>query len=257
MIGFEVKRQGLTQKRVAFRGMDKDPDTVISYCAWRVTGLSQAPMKPIQTLDDIARGLEALQALDPRLIAIVEQAGPVPLRLREPSLASLMKIVVSQQLSVQSAAAIWARFESAFDLGDPVTIAEADDHALRAVGLSRPKVKTLKAIAVAARDEGLDCARLVGVPREEVEARLIKIHGVGPWTAEIFTLFCLGNPDVFPVGDIALQQSVMDAFHLAVRPKGDELEAIAAQWSPWRGVAARLFWAYYAALRKSRDALPV
>lgn len=196
-------------------------------------------------------------ALDPRLIPILEIAGPVPLRLRESSLANLMKIVVSQQVSVQSAAAIWSRFELAFDPENPKSIATADDNALRAVGLSRPKVKTLKAIAVAALDQGLDCAALVGQPREEVEARLTAIHGVGPWTAEIFTLFCLGHPDVFPIGDIALQQGVMDAFGLAQRPKGDELMMIAAQWSPWRGVAARLFWAYYAAQRKNCDALPV
>ena len=214
-------------------------------------------MNIIQTLDDIADGLEALQVLDPRLIPVVEIAGSVPLRLREPTLASLMKIVVSQQLSVQSAAAIWSRFEAVFDPQNPNEIASADEDALRAVGLSRPKIKTLRAIAVAARDEGLECAALLGRPRDEVEARLTAIHGVGPWTAEIFTLFCLGHPDVFPVGDIALQQGVMDAFGLDARPKGDELATIAAKWSPWRGVAARLFWAYYGAQRKNQNALPV
>ena len=214
-------------------------------------------MKPIQTLDDIAEGLDALKVLDPRLIPVVESAGPLTLRLREPSVASLMKIVVSQQLSVQSAAAIWVRFEEAFDPSNLVEIVKADEDALRAVGLSRPKVKTLRAIAVAATSEGLDCAAFMGRPREEVATRLTAIHGVGPWTAEIFTLFCLGHPDIFPVGDIALQQGVMDAFDLPARPKGDDLEAIAAQWSPWRGVAARLFWAYYGEQRKKRNALPV
>lgn len=214
-------------------------------------------MKLIRTHDDVKEGLAALQALDPRLVAIVEAAGPVPLRMREASLASLMKIVVSQQLSVQSAAAIWARFEMTFNPNDADAIARADDKALRAVGLSRPKVKTLQAVASAVRDNELDCARLEGRSYDDVAATLTAIHGIGPWTAEIFMLFCLGHPDIFPVGDIALQQGVKDAFDLAERPKGDELKAIAAQWSPWRAVAARLFWAYYAARRADRDALPV
>lgn len=214
-------------------------------------------MKPIRSLDDVAVGLEALRVLDPRLIAVIDTAGPVPLRLRDANLGNLMRIVVSQQVSVQSAAAIWGRFEGAFDPNNPDQIAQATDEAMQAVGLSRPKIKTLRAIAIAARDEGLDCAALVGLPRDIVEARLVEIHGVGPWTAEIFTLFCLGHPDIFPVGDIALQQAVKDAFGLDERPKGDALYDIAAQWSPWRGVAARLFWAYYARSRKNRDVLPV
>lgn len=213
-------------------------------------------MKPIQNLHDIARGLDALKALDPRLIAVIEAAGPVPLRLREPSLASLMKIVVSQQVSVQSAAAIWGRFETTFNPNEAEKILNASDEALQAVGLSRPKIKTLKAIAKEAAHNNLQCHELVGRPLEEVTMRLTAIHGVGPWTAEIFALFCLGHPDIFPVGDIALQQGVCDAFDLPERPKGETLSTIAEQWSPWRGVAARLFWAYYAAC-KNRETLPV
>lgn len=213
-------------------------------------------MKPIQTLDDVARGLSALKVLDPRLIPVIESAGPVPLRLREPSLGSLMKIVVSQQVSVQSAAAIWGRFEGVFDPATPQQIAKASDEELQAVGLSRPKIKTLRAIAIEAIENNLDCPSLMGQPLDAVNDRLTSIHGVGPWTAEVFTLFCLGHPDIFPVGDVALQHGVHQAFELDERPKGDVLTSIAEQWSPWRGVAARLFWAYYATYKK-RDALPV
>ena len=213
-------------------------------------------MKPIQTLDDVARGLSALKVLDPRLIPVIESAGPVPLRLREPSLGSLMKIVVSQQVSVQSAAAIWGRFEGVFDPATPQQIAKASDEELQAVGLSRPKIKTLRAIAIEAIENNLDCPSLMGQPLDAVNDRLTSIHGVGPWTAEVFTLFCLGHPDIFPVGDVALQHGVHQAFKLDERPKGDVLTSIAEQWSPWRGVAARLFWAYYATYKK-RDALPV
>lgn len=214
-------------------------------------------MKTIQTLDDIANGLEALKVLDPRLISVIEVAGPVPLRLRDPSIASLMQIVVSQQLSVQSAAAIWSRFEEKFNPENPHEVLKADEKRLQTVGLSRPKIKTLKAIALAASQNGLDCAELVGGSKEDVAERLTAIHGVGPWTAEIFTLFCLGHADIFPVGDIALQKGVMEAFNLKERPTGECLDKITQKWSPWRGVAARLFWAYYGARRKSQNALPV
>jgi len=213
-------------------------------------------MKPIQSLEDVAEGLEALKTLDPRLVLVMEAAGDVPLRLREPTLASLMKIVVSQQVSVQSAAAIWGRFEDAFDPANPAQIANASSENLQAVGLSRPKIKTLQAIAIEALENSLDCSALIGQPLEAVNERLTSIHGVGPWTAEVFALFCLGNPDIFPVGDIALQEGVRQAFNLEERPKGDALITIAKQWSPWRGVAARLFWAYYATYKR-RDALPV
>lgn len=213
-------------------------------------------MKPIETLNDVAAGLDALKALDPRLVAVIEQAGDVPLRRRAPTLASLMRIVVSQQVSVQSAAAIWDRFEQTFDLECLQTLVAADEDALRAVGLSRPKIKTLRALAMAAVTGSLDCTALVGLPRKEVNQRLTTIHGIGPWTSEIFSLFCLGDPDIFPVGDIALQQAVMDAFSLEERPKGEVLSKITAHWSPWQGVAARLFWAYYAT-NKGRASLPI
>ncbi|MEP3232392.1 MAG: DNA-3-methyladenine glycosylase 2 family protein [Hyphomicrobiales bacterium] len=213
-------------------------------------------MKPIKTLDDVARGLSALKVLDPRLIPVIKSADPVPLRLREPTLGSLMKIVVSQQVSVQSAAAIWGRFEAVFDPASPAQIAKASDEDMQAVGLSRPKIKTLRAIAIEALDNNLDCPSLMGKQLNMVNDRLTSIHGVGPWTAEVFALFCLGHPDIFPVGDVALQHGVQQAFKLDERPKGDVLTSIAEQWSPWRGVAARLFWAYYATYKK-RDALPV
>ena len=211
----------------------------------------------IETLDDVTAGLAALKKLDPRLEQVIIAAGPVPLRRRDPSLENLIRIVVSQQVSVASASAIWERFITTFDLSDPANVTRASDEALQAVGLSRPKIKTIRAVAYEALENDLVCETLVGTATADVHARLIKIHGIGPWTAEIFTLFCLGDPDVFPVGDIALQQAVMDAFHLEERPKGEVLKDIAAQWSPWRGVAARLFWAYYAATRRKTNALPV
>lgn len=214
-------------------------------------------MSSLETPDDIARGLEALVVLDPRLRDVVAAAGPVPLRRRAPTLANLMKIVISQQVSVASASAIWTRFEAAFPDDSVSRVHLAGDDALGAVGLSRPKAKTLRALAAATADGRLDCSALVGLPTSEVRAQLIALHGIGPWTAEIFALFCLGDPDIFPLGDIALQQAIADALSLPARPTGVALEAIIAAWVPFRGVAAHLFWAYYAQTRKNRAVLPV
>ena len=214
-------------------------------------------MKPIETLDDLQRGLAALRLCDPRLEAVIALSGPLPLRRRPATLGSLMQIVVSQQVSVASAAAIWQRFTAAYDPQQPGLIVAARPDELCATGLSRPKVRTLQALALAAFEGRLDFAALCERSGTDVEASLVALHGIGPWTADIFRLFCLGDPDVFPAGDIALQQAVGDAFALGGRPDAAALARMAKDWSPWRGVAARLFWAYYAQTRKKRSVLPV
>ncbi|MEM8797133.1 MAG: DNA-3-methyladenine glycosylase 2 family protein [Pseudomonadota bacterium] len=213
-------------------------------------------MNTIETLDDVARGLAALRSLDPGLEAVILAAGDVPLRRREATLKNLVRIVVGQQVSVQSAAAIFGRLEAVIPLNDAGAICQASDEDFRTAGLSRPKVKTVRAIGLAARDGNLDCAALAEKPLDETYGTLIAIHGVGPWTAEIFALFCLGHPDIFPAGDIALQVAVKDAFKLDERPDRSALASFAEKWAPYRGVAARLFWAYYAVQNKRKSALP-
>jgi DNA-3-methyladenine glycosylase II len=116
-------------------------------------------------------------------------------------------------------------------------------------------VRTLRAIAEAAV-EGLDFDHLASLPGEDAHARLTAIKGIGPWTADIYLLFCLGHADVFPAGDLALRVAVAEAFGSDAPMPIRALEVLAVKWSPWRGVAARLFWAYYRATRK-RAALPV
>jgi DNA-3-methyladenine glycosylase II len=133
-----------------------------------------------------------------------------------------------------------------------VLAATEDD--LRDCGLSRPKIRTLRAIAGACRD-GFDLDHLATLPAEDAIRTMTTLHGVGPWTAEVYLLFCLGHADIFPAGDLALIVAVGDAFGHAERPSEKAVREIAAAWSPWRGVAARLFWSYYAATR--REAAPV
>ena len=211
-------------------------------------------MRPIETLDDIAEGLAALARRDARLKPVIERAGPVPLRRSAPGFASLASIIVAQQVSKASADAIFGRLAGLLDPLTPEAVMHADDAVFRQAGLSRPKQATLLAIA-RAEAGGLGLGGLGGLPAEEAIGRLTVIRGVGPWTAEVYLLFAGGHPDIFPARDVALQASVQEALGLAARPGEKALAALAESWAPWRGVAARLFWAHYAAMR-GRDGAP-
>ncbi|NEJ70282.1 DNA-3-methyladenine glycosylase 2 family protein [Rhizobium phaseoli] len=209
----------------------------------------------IRNEDDVSRGLEALLRLDPRLVPIAVDAGPVPLRLREPGFAGLAHIIVSQMVSRASAEAIWRRMMPADGLltAEGYTLLHAE--AWREFGLSRAKAETLSRLAEAVASCRLDLSGLCLKPPEEALGELTALKGVGPWTAEVYLMFCGGHADVFPAGDVALQNAVGAAFGLAARPQPKALAAMAEAWAPWRSVAARLFWAYYAT-KMRRDMVP-
>ncbi|MBN8997528.1 MAG: DNA-3-methyladenine glycosylase 2 family protein [Rhizobiales bacterium] len=213
------------------------------------------PRRLIETEADIAAGLRSLMRRDPRLRAVARVAGEVPVRRRPGGMEGLARIVVGQQLSVASAEAIWSRFATAFPGSLPEAILAADEAALRAPGLSAAKIRTLRALSEAVAG-GLALDELAALPAEEAHARLTAVKGIGPWTADVYLLFCLGHPDIFPAGDLALRYAVAEAFGLAPPVTEKAVAAIAAAWSPWRGVAAALFWAYYRA-RRQRNALPI
>jgi DNA-3-methyladenine glycosylase II len=210
-------------------------------------------MRVIATEADIAEGLEWLTRRDRRLKPVLRLAGTVPLRRTTPGFAGLARVVVGQQVSTASAEAIWTRFAAAFPGGDPGALAAADDATLRTIGLSNAKVATLRAVA-AAHAAGLDLGGLAALPGYEAHARLTAIRGIGPWTADVYLLFCLGHADVFPAGDLALRNAVADAFGRDGPVPIAELHAMAERWSPWRAVAARLFWSYYRARRNMATA---
>ncbi|MBJ6134867.1 DNA-3-methyladenine glycosylase 2 family protein [Ochrobactrum sp. Q0168] len=213
-------------------------------------------MQRIDTLDDIEAGLEALVLADMRLADIRSRAHAVPLRRSPPGFESLASIIVAQQVSTASAAAIWARLREAIDPLTPQAYIDGGEEAWRFAGLSRPKQRTLLAVSQALVDDGLDLHGLCDLPAEEAIEALTAIKGIGPWTAEVYLLFAAGHPDVFPAGDVALQAAVGHAFAHQMRPDAKALRLLAEDWAPWRGVAARLFWAYYAAI-KGREAAPL
>lgn len=216
-------------------------------------GADDPAARRILTPDDLARALDALRAADPVPVSrMLEVAGQPPLRRREAGLAGLTWIVVSQQVSAASAAAIFARVEARFPGFERDALLDASDADLRACGLSAPKMRTLRAICAAAAQGRLDLAALERLEADAAREALTQVKGIGPWSADVYLLFCLGHPDVWPAGDLALQEAARMALRLRARPDAKRLERIGERWRPWRAAAARLLWAYYGAARSNR-----
>lgn len=214
-----------------------------------------ADVVPIREQADIDDGLRELLRLDPRLQAVAQASGPLPLRLNQPGYQGLAHIIVSQMVSRQSADAIWGRIATACGTVDADRFLALAPDVLAGLGLSRAKLACLQGVARSAVSGNLDLLSVATLPAEEAMTQLVALPGVGPWTAEVYLMFCGGHPDIFPAGDVALRAAVGDAFLLETRPDIPAVRAISEQWRPWRSVAARLFWAYYAA-RRGRNALP-
>jgi len=205
---------------------------------------------------DLDAGLAQLILADPRLKAVAEKAGAFNLRRREAGYAGLCAIVCGQQLSVASAAAIRDRLFAAFDPFHHDTVRRARIDKLRRLGLSAPKIKSIREIGKAVANGRIDLTAVGNMDAEVAHTTLTALHGVGPWTADIYLLFCLGHADAFPSGDLAVQEAARIAFGLRTRPDAKALTKLAQAWRPWRGVAAHLLWAYYHAVKK-RDVVPV
>lgn len=204
---------------------------------------------------DVDVGLEALLSLDPRLVPIAEIAGPLPLRLGPPGFAGIAHIIVSQMISRQSAEAIWSRMVAAMGTADAERFLALDAAAVADIGLSRAKAACLRSLAEHVVSGKLDLVAAAKLPAEDAIGILTALPGIGPWTAEVYLMFSGGHADVFPAGDVALRASVGAAFSLTARPSIASVTEIALAWRPWRSIAARLFWAYYAA-RSGRNAMP-
>lgn len=205
----------------------------------------------IQTPACVAEGAAWLAARDARMARALDLTGPLPLRRRPDGFAQLLSAIVSQQVSVASANAIWGRMKQA-GLTGPRKISWASDDDLRAVGLSRQKMRYARALAGAR----INYRALRDMADDDVLAVLTQVPGIGAWTAEIYAMFSLGRADVFAPGDLALQEAARLLFDLPGRPKEREFRAMASDWSPWQSVAARLLWAYYR-VAKDREGIGV
>jgi DNA-3-methyladenine glycosylase II len=190
------------------------------------------PGPPIADEAGLLEATQRLRAKDPELVErLIAIGGPPPLRRREAGFAGLAAIIVAL---------------------DAAEIAKATEEDLRACGLSNAKIRALHALSQAIVEGGLDLKNLADLGAEDAHKALVAVKGVGPWTADVFLLFCLGHPDAFPAGDVALQEAAKVALNLKRRPDAERLERIAERWRPLRGVAARMLWAYYRASRRAR-----
>lgn len=194
----------------------------------------------IETEADLVAAAAVLVTRDARFGPILSVVGPLPLRRRADGFGALLSAIVGQQVSTASAAAILGRLEAA-GLAEEAAVRAASEEDLRACGLSRPKIRYIRALAEAR----VDYAGLRHAPTDHVLKTLTALPGIGPWTAEIYAKFALGHADVFAAGDLALQVAAARAFDLPARPTEPEMRAMAAPWSPVRAVAARALWVYY------------
>lgn len=197
----------------------------------------------IRTRAALRAGLAELVVLEPVFAELHAAVGEPPLRLSRPGLATTLRVVTEQSISLKAAAAIWGRLEQAFDPHDGSSVLAVPPESLRALGLTMAKARAFHGLAAAARG-GLFSA-LPAMDDDAARRALIALPGIGPWTAEIYLLSCLGRADAWPAGDVALQTAAGRAFGLTPRPTERDLMAMAQGWRPWRSIAARLLWAYY------------
>ncbi len=211
----------------------------------------------IKTKADIIEGTKSLIAICPHMRRIHKITGDPPLRRRKGGLEGLARIIIGQQLSIASANAIWSRFSMSVKPLTAKRLLSESNADLRAAGLSAPKIRTLKALATAMIEDNLDFKKIRFLSEDLIHERLTAVHGIGPWTADIYILFCLGHADGWASGDLALQYAVQDVLALKQRPKQNDMDTLAEQWRPWRGVAARMLWAHYRLMKEGRSGVPV
>ena len=209
----------------------------------------------LNSQSDLDDAVHALVRQDTRLKPILEVTGMPALRQREPGFAGLAAIVCGQQLSTASAGAIWARLVAAFDPFDHHAVGKARTDRLGRLGLSAAKIKTLKHIARELAAERLNLEVLAEEDADAAHHTLTALPGIGPWTADVYLLFCLGHGDAWPAGDIAIQEAVKVGLGLKERPTAKHMMPLAEPWRPLRGAAAHLWWSYYRVLKKREGVL--
>lgn len=199
----------------------------------------------VQTAKSLNASLDALAAIEPAFAVAIERAGYPPPRVRDRGYATLLRTILGQQVSVASAQSIWNKLEAQVgDLTDPANIAAASDEQLRAAGLSRQKVSYARSLAEEVMSGRLDFARL---PEDDDDAiaQLVKIKGIGRWSAEVYLLFAEGRPDIWPAGDLAVQIEIGRILGHDERPPEKLMRDLAEAWRPHRGAAAILAWHHY------------
>jgi len=193
----------------------------------------------------LRRAARFLAERDPDLQRVYTEFGPPPLWARDEGFATLVYIILEQQVSLASAKAAYTRLVAATTPLTPERFLKLDDAALRAVGFSRQKTLYGRELALAVVDKRIDLEQLAVASNEDVHTHLSQIKGIGRWTTDIYLMEALLRPDIWPCGDLALAIAVQQVKRLEKRPTSIELAQLGENWKPYRAVAARMFWHYY------------
>ena len=193
----------------------------------------------------LSHGLRVLSRRDPALGRVLKEIGPPPMWNRKPGFPTLLHIILEQQVSLASAQAAFDRLSAAAAPLTPERFLQLDDARLKAIGFSRQKTAYGRHLAQSILEGRCNLTALSRIDDESARAELLKLKGIGPWSADIYLLMALRRPDVWPSGDLALASAAQKVKRLRSRPTPDELDALGEAWRPWRAVAARVLWHYY------------
>ena len=204
----------------------------------------------------LLKGVGELAKRDQDLAKIASTYGPPPLWEREQGFHTLIHIILEQQVSLASAKAAYNRLEEAVDRLEPENFLKLTDEELKQIGFSRQKTRYGRELANAIIDGSLDLSGLDKLEDKDAKVQLMKVKGIGPWTADIYLLMALGRPDIWPEGDLALEVAIQRLKGWLRRPTPEEARNMSDEWQPWRAVAARLLWHFYLSERK-KDVPPI
>ena len=200
-----------------------------------------------KTINDetLRMGVDVLAERDSDLYRIRDRLGYPPLWAREPGFASLVHIILEQQVSIKAAATMFQRLASHLGSVTPELVQKAGESELRQVGLTRQKARYCVELANRVASGALELSKLDTLDDAQGRSHLLDIPGLGPWTVDVYYMMALRRANVWPQGDLALASAIQDIKQLEARPTRDEQLVFAEQWKPWRAVAARMLWMHY------------
>jgi DNA-3-methyladenine glycosylase II len=212
----------------------------------------RSPSQPRSlTIETLAQGVAFLSDVDQDLARVNAELGPPPMWARKPGFPTLVHVILEQQVSLASAKAALAKLKEATLTVTPEKFLKLNDRELKKIGFSRQKTSYCRGLALSILNNEIDLDALDSMDDPSARSMLMKVEGIGPWTADSYLLMALLRPDIWPSGDLALASAIRELKGLSSRPDSETLDRIALPWRPWRAVAARLLWHYYLSKRNS------
>jgi DNA-3-methyladenine glycosylase II len=208
------------------------------------------------TTNTLAEGVAELSRRDPHLAAVVARHGAPPLWDRPPGFGTLVQIILEQQISLSAGRAAYGRLERVAGAVTPERVARLSEAELRGAGLTRQKSAYIRGLALAIVAREFDPNGLTEMDDDSAREALIKLRGIGVWTANIYLLMALGRADIWPSGDLALVAAIREVKRMRSLPSADRVGRVTNAWRPWRAVAARVLWHHYLSTRRSRRPVP-